>query len=102
MSGNIVNNSMQDTRRVDLLVGVSCSSNLAEVKQALMEIVESEDRILKDPDYTIAVSELAASSVNLVVRVGINTPDYWSVYFRLTEEVKLRFDEKVLKFHSAK
>ncbi|NIX06193.1 MAG: mechanosensitive ion channel, partial [Gammaproteobacteria bacterium] len=49
--------------------------------------------ILKDPAVTIAVSELADSSVNFVVRPWVNTADYWKVYFDLTEAVKKRFDE---------
>jgi small conductance mechanosensitive channel len=48
--------------------------------------------VLKDPAHTIAVSELADNSVNLVVRVWVNTADYWGVHFALTEEIKNRFD----------
>ena len=59
----------------------------------LKEIVDADDRILDEPAVTIAVSELADSSVNFAVRVWAATGDYWGIYFDLTENVKKRFDE---------
>lgn len=94
MGGNIINYSTEKTRRVDLVVGVSYSSDLALVKSELEAIAQSDDRILKDKDWTIGVSELADSSVNFVFRVWVNTPDYWAVYFYLNEAVKTNFDKK--------
>ena len=52
-----------------------------------------DDRILKDPAPTIAVAELADSSVNLVFRPWVKTADYWNVRFDLTERIKNRLDE---------
>ena len=89
---SITNYSAEATRRVDLVAGVSYEADLAHVKSVLEEIVAAEDRVLKDPAHTIAVSELADNSVNLVVRVWVNTADYWGVHFALTEEIKNRFD----------
>lgn len=91
-SGDITNYSAEATRRIDLVVGVSYGDDLKKVKTVLKEIVESEPRILKTPETTIAVSELADSSVNLVVRPWVKTPDYWPTRFDLTEAIKLRFD----------
>lgn len=93
MGSNIVNYSTQATRRVDLVVGVSYNANIEQVKNELKTIVEADSRVLGTPATTIAVSELADSSVNLVVRPWVNTPDYWGVYFDLTENIKKRFDE---------
>ena len=93
MGGNITNYSALPTRRVDLVVGVGYGSDLALVKKTLTELAAADDRILKDPETTIAVSELADSSVNLVFRPWVKTADYWGVYFDLTEKVKLKFDE---------
>ena len=42
----------------------------------------------------VAVSELADSSVNFVVRPWVNAADYWDVKFELTEKIKLAFDEQ--------
>ncbi len=93
MGGNIVNYSAEETRRVDLLVGVSYDADIKQTRAALEEIANNEPLILKDKEITIAVSELADSSVNFVFRVWVNTPDYWTVYFNLHEAVKLRLDD---------
>lgn len=89
---NIINYSANDTRRIDLVIGVSYGDDLQKVKQVLEDILSKDSRILKDPEPTIAVSELADSSVNFVVRPWVKTGDYWSVYFDTTENVKTRFD----------
>lgn len=93
MGTTITNYSANDTRRVDLVVGVSYSDDLDKVRKELQDLVDADERILKDPAVTIAVSELADSSVNFVLRPWVNTADYWAVYFDLTERVKKRFDE---------
>jgi len=94
MNSIITNYSANDTRRIDMIVGVSYSDDLDKVRKTLEELVASDERILKDPACTIAVSELADSSVNFVVRPWASTADYWSVKFDLTEAVKKRFDEE--------
>lgn len=93
MGTTITNYSANPTRRVDLVVGVSYSDDLDKVRKELEALVAADERILKDPAPTIAVSELADSSVNFVLRPWVNTADYWAVYFDLTERVKKRFDE---------
>jgi len=92
MGDNIINYSAKDTRRVDLVVGVSYTDDLQKVKQVLQDIVKKDSRILQDPASMIAVKELADSSVNFVVRLWVKTADYWDVYFDTTENVKKRFD----------
>jgi len=92
MGNNIVNYSTQTERRVDLVVGVSYSSDLDKVKSELKSIAEADSRILTTRDLTIAVLELADSSVNLVFRPWVKTADYWPVYFDLQETIKKRFD----------
>ena len=93
IGGAITNYSTQPTRRIDMVVGISYDSDIKKAKQILQEIVDADDRVLKDPATTIAVSELADSSVNLVFRPWVNSADYWPTKFDLTEQVKLRFDE---------
>jgi small conductance mechanosensitive channel len=93
MGTTITNYSANETRRVDLVVGVSYSDDLDKVRKELEGLVAADERILKDPAVTIAVSELADSSVNFVLRPWVNTADYWGVYFDLTEAIKKRFDE---------
>jgi small conductance mechanosensitive channel len=93
MGTTITNYSANETRRVDLVVGVSYGDDLDKVRTELEGLVAADERVLKDPAVTIAVSELADSSVNFVLRPWVKTADYWGVYFDLTEAIKKRFDE---------
>lgn len=94
MGGTITNYSANDTRRVDMVMGISYSDDIDKAKAVLEDIVNSDERILKDPAVTIAVVELADSSVNFAVRPWVNKADYWGVYFDVTEAVKKRFDQE--------
>jgi len=94
MDSIITNYSAKDTRRVDMVVGVSYSDDLDHVRKILEELVAADDRVLDDPACTIAVSQLADSSVNFVVRPWVNSGDYWGVTFDLTEAIKKRFDRE--------
>ncbi len=94
MDSVITNYSANDTRRVDMVVGVSYSDDLDKVKKILEEIVAGDERVLAEPAVTIAVSELADSSVNFVLRPWVKTADYWGVKFDMTETVKKRFDQE--------
>lgn len=89
---NITNYSARDTRRMDLIFGVSYSDDLQKVKEVLKDILTSDDRILKDPAPTIGVLELADSSVNFAVRPWVQTADYWTIFFDMKEKIKMRFD----------
>jgi len=93
-SGNIVNYSDRETRRVDMVFGIGYGDDIRKAKQILEKILGDDERVLKDPAPTVAVSELGDSSVNFVVRPWVKTADYWSVYFDITEKVKLTFDEQ--------
>lgn len=94
MGGNITNYSMEPTRRIDMVIGVSYDADLRKAKEVLADIVAKEDRILKEPAVTIAVAELADSSVNFVLRPWVNSGDYWPTKFELLETIKIRFDEE--------
>ena len=93
-SGSITNINAYDTRRVDLVVCIGYEDDIKKTKEVLNNIVSSHEKILIDKGITKAVSELADSSVNFVLRVWVKTPDYWDVKFDLTETIKLRFDEE--------
>ncbi|MBS9782251.1 MAG: mechanosensitive ion channel [Arcobacter sp.] len=93
-SGSITNVNANSTRRVDLVVGIGYDDDIKKAKEVLNDIIKADDRVLQDKGITVAVSELADSSVNFVVRAWVNTSDYWGVKFDLTEEVKLRFDKE--------
>jgi len=93
MGGNIVNYSAKETRRIDLVIGIGYDADIKKAKDILMEIVNADERILKDPSVTIGVAELAESSVNIALRPWVKSADYGSVLFALNETIKLRFDE---------
>ncbi len=93
-AGSITNVNANPTRRVDLTVGIGYEDDIKKAKEVLADIIEQEKRVLHSKGVTIAVGELADSSVNFVVRAWVNTPDYWGVKFDLTEQVKLRFDKE--------
>ena len=94
----ITNYSAKDTRRVDMVVGVSYDDDIDKVRSTIKDIIDADDRILKDPECLIAVAELADSSVNFNVRPWVNTSDYWGVKFDFTEAVKKRFDKEGISF----
>lgn len=93
LNGNIINYSRMTTRRVDMTFGIGYASDLLKAKEILEGLLAADSRILKDPAWTIAVSNLNSSSVDLVVRPWVNTADYWGVFFDMQEKVKLAFDE---------
>ena len=98
MDSIITNYSANDTRRVDMVVGVSYDDDLDKVRSTLQKLIDAEDRILDEPACTIAVSALADSSVNFVVRPWVKTSDYWGVMFDMTEAIKKRFDQEGISF----
>ena len=97
-SGVITNVNAEPTRRVDLTVSIGYDDDIRKAKSTLEELVRADSRILEDPAPTVAVSELADSSVNLIVRPWVQTGDYWGVKLDLTEKIKLTFDEKGISF----
>ncbi len=92
ISSTITNYSAKPTRRIDLIIGVGYGDDLKKVRTVLEDILAKESRVLKDPEPTIGVLELADSSVNFAVRPWVKSADYWPTLFELQEEIKLRFD----------
>jgi len=90
--GTITNFSARATRRIDLVFGIGYGDDVKKARDIMVQTMESDERILKDPAPTVAVSELADSSVNFVVRPWVNASDYWDVKWDLTEKIKLAFD----------
>ena len=91
--GTIVNYSAKPTRRVDMVFGIGYDDDLRKAKALLMEILESDERVLSDPAPMVTVKELGDSSVNFNVRPWVNSADYWGVFADTHEKVKLAFDE---------
>ncbi|MFT5836874.1 MAG: small conductance mechanosensitive channel [Candidatus Azotimanducaceae bacterium] len=92
MGGSITNLSAYPIRRVDMVVGVGYGDDLNKAKKIMTDILAADQRVLKDPAVTIAVSNLGDSSVDFVVRPWVNSVDYWAVKFDFTKAVKEKFD----------
>jgi len=89
----ITNTSALPTRRIDLVMGISYDDNIGTAKKIIEDIIAADERILDDPAPVIAVSELADSSVNLVVRPWVKSEDYWPTRFDLLETIKVKLEE---------
>ncbi len=87
-----MNYTTNGTRRVDLVIGVSYEDDLKKTREVIGKVLSKDKRILAEPATTVAVSELADSSVNFVVRPWVKSADYWDTYFDLTEQLKLALD----------
>ena len=92
-AGTITNWSARDTRRIDLVIGISYEDNLTTAKRVIENVLANEDRILEENPPLVAVLELADNSVNLTVRVWTKSTDYFATKLALTENIKLAFDE---------
>lgn len=84
----ITNYSAYDTRRNDLVIGVSYGDDLATAEGVIRRVLEGDERVLADPPLQVAVSELGDSSVNFVVRPWCRSEDYWQLRFDLTRRLK--------------
>lgn len=95
-TGSMTNFSAMETRRVDWTFGIGYGDDVDKAEEVLKKLIASDKRIKNDPEPFVAVSELADSSVNLVVRVWVNAADYWGVFFDMNKKVYQTFDKEGL------
>jgi small conductance mechanosensitive channel len=93
-NGALTNFSTEPQRRVQWIVGIDYTSDIDLARSIVKDILESDSRVLKDPEIFIGVGELADSSVNLTIRAWTDGADFWPVFFDVNEKVKKRFDAK--------
>ncbi len=91
--GTIQNYNGYETRRVDMVMGIGYDSDIGKAMEIIRGLLDADTRVLKDPAHTVAVAELADSSVNIVVRPWVNAADYWAVMFDFYKNCKEAFDE---------
>ncbi|MFW3342518.1 mechanosensitive ion channel family protein [Aliarcobacter butzleri] len=91
--GSITNVNANDTRRVDIIVGISYEDNIKHAKEVLANIINKNSKVLKDKAVGINVTELADSSVNLTINVWVKSSDFASTKAELLESIKTTFDE---------
>ena len=93
--GDVIKNvTAQTMRRVDMMFGISYTDDIPKTERVLQEILDSNDKVLDEPEPDIRLHELADSSVNFIVRPWVKMDDYWEVYWNITRSVKMRFDEE--------
>ena len=93
--GNIITNvTHSDTRRVDLKFGIGYNDNIEQAEAVMNKILSDHPLVLQNPAPSVAVTELADSSVNFNCRPWVKTEDYWTVYSGITRAVKEEFDKE--------
>jgi len=97
-SNSMTNFSKKQTRRVDLVVGVDYSSDIEEIKSTILDLVRKNDKILNQPEPFVGLGEYGGSSINFYVRLWVNSPDYWNVFYNFQENLKIVFDKKGIEF----
>ena len=95
-TGSMTNFSAEPQRRVDWTFGIGYGDDVDKAKLVLKRLCDADERILKDPEVFIAISELGDSSVNFVVRAWVNAADYWGVFFAMNETVYKTFEKEGL------
>ncbi len=99
ISGDTIKNySANDTRRIDLVIGVDYGDDLDLAKSTIERIISADERVLDDPAPVVEVDELGASSVDFVVRPWVKTPDYWATRWALTKALKEGIEAAGLSF----
>ena len=93
MNAAITNFSRNPTRRVDVTVGISYGDDIDKAMATAQALLDSDERLLKDPASQVMVTALADSSVNINMRCWVNAPDYWAVLFDLNKGIKQKLDE---------
>lgn len=91
---SLTNVTAKEVRRLEIKVGISYDSDLRKAKKILAEILDREEKILKEDEILIYVDDLADSSVQIGIRAWVKTDDYWPVRWKLLEEIKLTFDRE--------
>ena len=94
----LTNYSKQPTRRIDWTVSVSYGTDFNHAKDIVMQILDADTRVLKDPEAFVSITALSNSSVDLVVRAWVNSPDYWGVFFDFYNTVYAKFNEEGIVF----
>lgn len=93
-TGSLTNYSTQETRRIDLTFGIGYNDDIDKAYAAIKAVIDRNDKIKKDPAPFMAVSNLGASSVDIVCRLWVDSSDYWAVNFYMNEFVKKEFDKQ--------
>jgi small conductance mechanosensitive channel len=92
-SSVVVNYSVEDTRRVELLFTVSVNNEIGKVRQIIQQLINEDDRVLQDPAPAIVVTNFAEHAITISTRIWCNRPDYWPLFWEMTEKAKATFEQ---------
>ncbi|MFE8070520.1 mechanosensitive ion channel [Marinobacteraceae bacterium S3BR75-40.1] len=91
-NASLINYSAYETRRVDMEFGIAYSDDIQKAKRVIRDVIEADERVLKDPEVMVMVGSLGDNSVNIMARAWANAPDVWPVFWAMQEKVKEAFD----------
>lgn len=97
-NGTITNYSQQETRRTDLTIGVSYDTNIKDVKDIITGILNSNSKILKDPEANVSVKELTDSGIKIAIQAWTKNEDFVAVTSSILEESKSAFDAAKINY----
>jgi len=88
----IINYSRNNTRRVELVMGIGYEDDIEQAMKILMDLAHADERVLKDPDPVTMVKSLDDSAVSVALRAWTRTDDFWGLNWELTKRAKESFD----------
>ena len=97
-SNQIINYSLKDIRRLVIPIRVSYEADIRKVRETLQNIIDEDERILKERKAIIAIQSLGENSVKVMLRLWVKSADHWRVQFDTTEKIKQRFDDEGIPF----
>lgn len=93
-NSNITNYTANEVRRVDMSVDVAYGTDLKAARELIEQILSEDEKILKDPAWTVAVDNLGDSGITILIRPWVKSADYWEVKWRTLERVHDRLTEE--------
>ncbi len=91
MNANIINNSKENIRMVDMTFSCGRKVDIDEVKNIIKEIMDKNEKILKEPDALVTIAEASDTSYKIIARPYCERKDYWDIYYYMNEEVYKAF-----------
>ena len=93
-NNSLVNATAQEYRRLDIRVGISYHAHIGKAKNIVLNILKKDEGVAEEKEAAAFVDELGASAVIIGCRFWVKTEDYLPAKWRITEEIKNRFDEE--------
>lgn len=99
ISTSIIDNySHSEQRRVDIKISISYGDDVDLARKVLLQLAAADERVLKEPETVVCLTELASASVNLSLRMWTKNSDYWSLFFDMNEKIYKELPTHGLRF----